>query len=96
MIKDCDSEDQVTKVLWESSWIQSKFSSLVRSKLLEDMISMRYTSGNPLISFPPDINTNIYADVVNFALDHAKEMILLLTSLTKRHESPISPQDIIS
>ena len=95
VIKDCDSEDQVTKVLWESPWIQSKFSSLFRSKLLEEMISMRYASGNPLISFPPDINTNIYADIVNFALDHAKEMILLLTSLTKKHESPISTQDII-
>lgn len=95
-IKECNSEEEVTKVLWGSSWIQKKFSSLFSSKLLEELLSLRSATGNPLTSFPPDVNTNIYADVVNFALDNSKDVLLLLTSLTKKHESPITAQDIVS
>ena len=86
----------MTKLLWQNPWFQSRFSHLFTSRLLEQLLSLNSTPGNPLKSFPVDINKNVYAEIVNFAIDNAQDVILLLTSLTKKFESPISTSDIIS
>ena len=69
MINDCKTEDDISKLF------QSRFSSLFSFKLLEQILSMESLPANPLKSFPIDINTNIYADIVHFALDHAQDVI---------------------
>ena len=95
MIENCKSEDDIFKVLWSNPQFQSRFSSLFTSKLLEQLMSLESHSSNPLKSFPVDINSNVYADIVNFALDNASDVILLLLNLTKMHEKPISAKDVV-
>ena len=95
MINDCKTEDDISKLLWSQPLFQSRFSSLFSSKLLEQILSMESLPANPLKSFPIDINTNIYADIVHFALDHAQDVILLLLNLTKKLETPVSSKDVV-
>ena len=95
MINECKTGDEIFKVLWSNPQFQSRFSSLFSSKLLEQLMSIGSLSNNPMKSFPVDINTNVYADIVHFALDHAKDVFLLLATLTKKHETPISAKDVI-
>ena len=95
MLNDCQTEDEMFKVLWLNPQFQSKFSSLFSSKLLEQLMALGSLSGNPLNTFPVDINTNVYVDVIHFALDNAKDVVLLLAALTRKHETPISAKDVI-
>ena len=95
MIEDCETEDDVLKVLWMNPHFQSRFSSLFSSKLLEQLISIEALSSNPLRSFPVDVNSNVYADIINFALDNASDVIMLLLTLTRKHETPISTKDVV-
>ena len=94
-IASCGTAGEICKFLWLNPSFQNRVSSLFSSKLLEQLMAIGSLSGNPLKKFPVDINTNIYADIVNFALDHAKDVLLLLTSLTKKNETPISTKDVI-
>ena len=85
----------MTKLVWNDSVFQSRFAHLFTCKLLEQLLSLGSHSGNPLKDFPVDVNTNTYADVLNFALDNAEDVIMLLTALTKKHETPISCKDVV-
>ena len=95
LINGCNTEDDIANVIWSHPALQSKFSSLFNSKLLEQVLSLGNLSTNPMKSFPVDINTNLYADIVNFGLDHAPDVILLLLNLTKKLETPLSAKDVI-
>lgn len=95
MIDDCGSEEDLIKILWTNPQFQSRFASLFSSKLLEQMLSLESNPGNPLKTFPVDINCNVYADIINFGLENASDVILLLLSLMKKHETPISTKDVM-
>ena len=95
-LNNCKTEEEIVCQLWQDSWFQSRFSHLFSSKLLEQLLSMGLNDRNPLKTFPTDINTNLYADVVNFGIDYAKDVIMLITSLTRNKESPISTSDVVS
>ena len=94
-INACETDKDLSKLLWAQPGFQSRFSSLFSSKLLEQILSFGSLQANPLKTFPIDINTNLYADIANFALDHAPDFILLLLSLTKKMETPVSAKDVI-
>ena len=95
LIKDCQSLHEVTKVIWKDSGFQKRFSHLFTSQLLEQLLSLGSFEENPLKSFPVDVNSNIYSDIMNFALENARDVMLLLTALTKKQENPICPKDVI-
>ena len=96
LIEDSETVDEVTRILWSNTYFQSRFSQIFSSKLLEQLITLGSASENPLRSFPIDINSNAYADILHFALDNAKDVILLLTGLTKKREAPITTKDVIN
>ena len=96
LVMDCKTVEDMSRILWQDSWFQSKFSDLFTSRLLEQLLALNSVPENPLKAFPVDVNTNVYADIVNFAIDNAQDVILLLTSLTKKFESPVSTSDVIS
>lgn len=52
-------------------------------------------SCNPLQQFPPNINTNIYSDIIGFALEYAPDFLLLIVNLTVKHENPLEEKDVI-
>ena len=95
LVKNSETVEEMTKLIWKNPFFQKRFSHLFSSKLLEQLMSLGSVSGNPLQSFPVDVNTNVYSEIMNFALDNAEDVILLLTALTKKHENPISAKDVI-
>ena len=95
-IQSCRSVDEMTKVIWNNDYFNQTFSHLLSSRLLEQLVSLGTSHENPLKCFPVDVNRNVYADVMNFALEHAEDVMLLLTFLTKKHENPIVVQDVIN
>ena len=94
-IKDCQSITEMTKIMWKNSFFQKRFSNLFTSQLLEQLLSIGSKAENPLRSFPVDVNSNAYADIMNFALKNAEDVMLLLTALTKKKENPIMPKDVV-
>ena len=95
LIKDCHSVEEMIKIIWVNPRFQLRFSHIFSSKLLEQLLALGSVSGNPLKSFPLDVNTNAYVDILHFALDNSEDVLLLLTALTKKNENPISSQDVI-
>ena len=95
LIKDCQSLNEMTKIIWKDPGFQKRFSHLFTSQLLEQLMSLGLSTENPLKSFPVDVNSNVYSDIMNFALEHAQDVMLLLTTLTKKQENPISSKDVI-
>ena len=69
--------------------------SLTNSKILEQLFALVSKPSNPLISFPPNLNSNVYADIVNFAIENAPDVIKLITSISVKFESPVLKEDII-
>ena len=95
LVKESETVEELTKTIWANSFFQEKFSQLFTSKILEQLLSLGSVPDNPLGSFPPDVNSNIYSDIMNLALDKAEDAILLLTAISKKHEDPISAKDVV-
>lgn len=95
MLSDCENVDDMTKLIWKNPYFQRKFSHLFTSKLVEQLMAVSSANKSPLKSFPVDINRIVYSDVMHFALENAKDVMLLLTTLTKKNENPISTKDVI-
>ena len=94
-LQTCNNEEDIAKVVWSSSSIQQRLSNLHTSKLLEQILSLGLMKGNPLSSFPPDQNRNLYQDVIEFALLHAEDVLSTLLTLTVKHESPVEGKDVV-
>ena len=93
--KGCRNGDEISKIIWKNCYFQERFSHLFTSKLLEELVSLGSLVNNPLKQFPVDINRNIYADIMNFAMENAEDVMLLLTFLTKKYENPIGVKEVI-
>jgi hypothetical protein len=88
--------EEIVSVMAESSFIRSQFSKSEKSSILEEMFSLgRSYNKGPLNSFPPDLNRNLYADVVSFGLENAPRLLSLLIDLRTDREKCISPENVI-
>ena len=68
---------------------------MINSKFLEQLLDLGSVSESPLQKFPPDVNGNIYSKVIDLALTHAPDFLLLIMSLTIKHENPLTEKDTI-
>ena len=94
-ISACKSAEELILILTGSSFIQEKLSAIEHSKILEQMLKMNTLPENPLKQFPLNINKNHYSDVINFALEHAPDVIGLILKLSTKNEVPIAENDVI-
>ena len=89
------SIDDLILVLTGSPLIKEKLSSVAHSKILEQMLSITSLPNNPLTHFPLDINKNHYAEIMNFALDHAPDVVELILKLLTKNEDPLLEDDVV-
>ena len=66
------------------------------SAYLEEMIHIgrSYIDG-PLKTFPPNVNQNIYSDIIKFSLTHTPQTVLFLVNLLVQQDKPITAKDVI-
>ena len=88
-------ENEMAKILWSIPFFQKKFSTLINSKYLEQLLNLGSASDSPLHKFPPNINSNLYSEIIELALNHAPDFLLLIMNLTIKHESPLTEKDVI-
>ena len=92
----CQNVEEIMACLSSSTFVRNQFRLLEKSSILEEMLSMcRSYSQSPLNSFPPNINRNLYADVVRFGLERAPRLISLLVDLHIDKEKCITPENVI-
>ena len=92
----CKSMEEIVAKLAESPYIRGQFSRMEKSSMLEEMFSLgRSYNKGPLNSFPPNVNRNLYADLVSFELENAPKIINLLVDLHTDRDKCISPENVI-
>ena len=89
------NEDEIAEILWNIPAFKAKFSTLINSRYLEQLLSLATISDSPLLMFPPDINSNLYSDIIDLALKHAPDFLLLIVNLTIKHENPLDEKDAV-
>ena len=69
---------------------------LQNSVNLEEMLKIgsSYLPG-PFKTFPPDINRNLYSDIIGFSLKHTPKTLLLLTSINVPKDKPVTTGDVV-
>ena len=94
-ICEAKNEDEIARILWNIPAFKTKFSTLINSKYLEQLLNLSQVSTSPLLKFPPDINSNLYSDIIEFALEYAPDFLLLIVNLAIKHENPLDEKDVI-
>ena len=88
-------ENEIAGMLWKVPFFKMKFSTLINSRHLEQLLSLGSVSGSPLLKFPPDVNANLYSDIIDLALAHAPDFLFLILNLAIKHENPLVEKDVI-
>ena len=95
-LTNCKNMEEIVVILAESPFIRNQLSTMEKSSILEEMLSMgRSYNKGPLNSFPPNVNRNLYADIVRYGLENAPRMISLLIDLHTDRDKCISPENVI-
>ena len=89
------NEMKMSQILWDIPFFRARFSTLMDSRYLEQLLNLSSVSESPLLKFPPDINRNLYSDVIDLALNHAPDFLLLIINLVVKHEDPLNEKDVI-
>ena len=80
--------------LWECEEVRQFFANREDSARLEEMILLSSMKG-PLSEFPPNINQNVYGEIISFGLTHARGMISFLLNLLVSKEKPVETKDTV-
>ena len=91
-----DSEDKksLLEKLWSSSGIKEYFSRREASSRLEEMMLVSSLNG-PLTDFPPDVNKNLYSELISFGLANCPGTMLLLVDLLIKKNTPVQEKDVL-
>ena len=95
-VSECSSLDSMCQLLWEQVEARSYFKEMQNSTYLEEMmhIGRSYVEG-PMKTFPPNINKNVYADIIRFSLEHCCHTVLFLVNLVVQKDKPVTTDDVI-
>ena len=93
-IKESDTAREALESLWSCCGIRDFFANREASASLEEMLLLSSLKG-PLSDFPPNINQNVYSDIINFGLEHSRGTVTFLLNLLVRKEKPVEPKDTI-
>ena len=71
--------DSCLQIFWQCSEARAFFKQMEQAVCLEELIHIgrSYVNG-PLQTFPPDINQNLYSEIIKFGLEHSRNTLLLL------------------
>ena len=95
-VSNCDSVFSVCQMLWNQPETRNYLQEMQDSSFLEEMIHIgRSYIGGPLKTFPPNVNQNVYADIIRFSLVHCPQTVRFLVNLIVQKDKPITPKDAI-
>ena len=89
-----DDGESLVKALWKCSGLRKYFSAMENSSVLEELMMISSSRG-PLTEFPPNINRNLYADIVSFGIDHSEGLVAFLLNLLVKKEERVEQKDIV-
>ena len=87
--------EELIFILNSNTLIQRRLSMISQSRILEQMLKISSNPDNPLKEFPFDINRNHYSEIVDFAMEHAPDILDLVVKLSVNNEAPVSESDVI-
>ena len=93
-IESAKSAEGVLQILWTCQGVREFFVRRESSSNLEDLLVLS-SSPSPLNQFPPNINRNVYSDLISFGLENAPGLISLLLSLLVKKGKPVVEKDVV-
>ena len=95
-VSECTSLDSMCHLLWDQEEARSYFVEMQNSVYLEEMIHIgrSYIKG-PMKTFPPNINQNIYADIIRFSLEHCCHTVMFLVNIIVQKDKPVTTDDVV-
>ena len=88
--------ENLIRIVRNNEEAKNIFQDMELSSTLEDFLQLcRSGEDSPLKTFPPDINQNIYHQIVKFALAKSETTVLFLLNLFVEKDKPVSPDDVI-
>ena len=95
LMDSADLESLVHQV-WSHPEARNMFQQMETSSSLEDFLQIGRTETNgPLKTFPPNVNENIYHEIVKFSLEKSKSTVIFLINLLVEKNKPITAHDVI-
>lgn len=94
-LQNCKSEEEVASIVWSYPLVQKRLTDLFNSRFLEQVLALGFRKDNPLSNFPPDLNKNLYKEIIDFALIYSEDLLLTLLSLTVKNENQVKVKDVI-
>lgn len=95
-ILQCDTDEKILNVLLSNSGLRDHLANVEQNVCYEQMVTLgRSTSYNPLRAFPPDINSNIYVDIVDFGLEKVPSLIRMLVDFVVDREKMVTEDNVI-
>ena len=84
------------KSLLSALMSDSKLVDCLAGEILELHVSeIAGIRGGPLTQFPPDVNRNLYADIVEWAMQEIPGSLAHVAGLATRRDRPVLPRDVV-
>ena len=95
-MSECQDLDSMCQILWRQPESKHFFQEIQNAVFLEEMlrIGRSYISG-PFKTFPPDVNRNLYSDIIRFSLKHTPQTLALLISLIVPMDKSVTTGDVV-
>ena len=92
----CETFESFCDALWSDQSVRVYFQEMQNSAYLEELIRIgrSYVDG-PLKTFPPNVNQNIYSEIVKFSLLYCRETVMFLVNLVVKKDNPVTSSDVI-
>ena len=82
-------------ILTKYSFFQERMTTLVHSRMFEQLLGLSSSMNNPLSEFPMNVNKNHYSDIVEFALKNAPDVLDLVLKLCVKNEDPVLEKNVV-
>ena len=91
-----ENMDSCLQVFWQCPEARSFLQQMEQAVCLEELIHIgrSYVNG-PFQTFPPNVNQNLYAEIIKFGLKHSRKTVLFLVNIVSKKDASISPNDVI-
>ena len=95
-LMDCTSFDSMMKLLWGTEEARAFVQQMQHAVTLEEMfkIGRSYVDG-PLKTFPPDVNKNVYFEIIKFAFQNSKTTLVLIVNLVVQKNKAVTNDDVL-
>ena len=94
VIKELDDPKDILEKLSGISGIRQYFKRKEASSRLEEMVLVSRIEG-PLTEFPPDINGNVYSNIITFAVNNCPEVLHMLVDILVKKDVPVQEKDVL-